>query len=106
MMLISSLLVTVTKASAAPTLASSRIAGSRTSPFRTTVWRSCSATRSARARVGLDQLERDLGPPAFQLAAEEEADIAAAGDDDPLAHLLLVAEGGSALASWAVSTTK
>ena len=92
MTLISSLLVTLTIASAAARLASSRISGSRTSPFSTTAADSRSATW--RARVALSSIRVSVVRErwAAELLGEKQADIAAAGDHDPLGHLLLVAE--------------
>ena len=91
MMLISSLLVTATMAAAEATLASSRSSRSRMSPLRTTARRSRSATLGA-GGVGLDQLEAQLGVAALDLAREEQADIAAAADHQPVAQPLLEAE--------------
>ena len=45
-------------------------------------------------RIGLDQLHRQIGITLLELSREKQADIAAADDHHPLAHPLLVAEGG------------
>ena len=58
--------------------------------------------------VGLDQRQRRCaGRLASSSLAEEQADVAAAGDHDPLGRGLLVAEArASRAATWLVSTTE